>query len=184
MKQPVLRSERGYSLPEMLVVLAIISMISLVTVPQFISFQHANRLKTSMRQFANDLRMARQLAVSRHVRTKVGIPDPTVAANQPVRRYTLSQWNAATSSWQRIDVQGRVNGTAERSLEEKTFISATTNVTDTDTTNDLDIVFRPDGTLLLPAGVTSSQVSVRTDWRVAKQQYDLTISMAGFVKAQ
>ena len=55
-------TQAGYSLTEMLTVIAIIGMLALVMVPNFISFYNSNKMKSSMRNFTTDLRSARQLA--------------------------------------------------------------------------------------------------------------------------
>src|ERR1051325_8931295 len=62
---------RGYSLTELLTVIAIIAIASLVTIPQFITYQRNSLLKSSMRNFINDVRYARQLAVSKHDITRI-----------------------------------------------------------------------------------------------------------------
>jgi len=64
-------SERGYSLAELLTVVAIIGILSLVAVPQFASMYRASVTKSSMRDFTSTLRKARQLAVTKGERTRV-----------------------------------------------------------------------------------------------------------------
>ena len=59
-----LRSQGGYSLAEMLVVVAIIGMLALVMVPNFVTFYQSNKMKSSMRSFTTDVRAVRQLAIS------------------------------------------------------------------------------------------------------------------------
>ncbi|HEX9407409.1 MAG TPA: prepilin-type N-terminal cleavage/methylation domain-containing protein, partial [Thermoanaerobaculia bacterium] len=58
------RSQSGYSLAEMLTVVAIVGMLALVMVPNFITFFQSNKMKSSMRNFTTDLRSARALAIS------------------------------------------------------------------------------------------------------------------------
>src|SRR2546423_10800404 len=65
------KAQRGYSLPEMLVVMAIIGILSLIVVPNFMSFYRSTKLKSSMRQFTTDLRGARQRAVADNSITKL-----------------------------------------------------------------------------------------------------------------
>ena len=50
---------------------AIIGVMSLVTVPQFIGYQHSAALKGAMRNFNADIRNCRQLAVSRYVQVRL-----------------------------------------------------------------------------------------------------------------
>ena len=89
--------QHGYSLAEMLVVVAIVGIMSLVTVPQFISYMRQNRMRTSVRQFSSDLRGARQRAIAR--------TNPTAISITPNgRRYAIFD-RVGTSSpftWSRI----------------------------------------------------------------------------------
>jgi prepilin-type N-terminal cleavage/methylation domain-containing protein len=56
--------ESGYSLAEMLTVVAIIGVLSLVFIPNFMEFRDTNKMKTSMRNLTSDLRTTRQLAIT------------------------------------------------------------------------------------------------------------------------
>src|SRR6185436_3256235 len=68
---PACAKDAGYSVIEMLVVIAIIGIISLVSIPQFMAFQRSNQLKSSMRQMTADLRLARQQAIALRTQTRV-----------------------------------------------------------------------------------------------------------------
>jgi len=63
--------EAGYSLIEALVVLAIVGMISLISVPNLVAINRSNQLKASLRIFTNDIRLARQRAVTRTRQVKL-----------------------------------------------------------------------------------------------------------------
>src|SRR6185369_5266530 len=63
--------ERGYTLTELLVVLAIIGLFSLITVPQFVSMYRSSVVKGSMREFTSMARKARQIAATRNDRVRV-----------------------------------------------------------------------------------------------------------------
>src|SRR5258708_5717217 len=65
------RREAGYSLPEMLTVLAIIGALALVSIPAFINFYRSNKVKTAMRTFTSDLRGARALAIQKGHEVKI-----------------------------------------------------------------------------------------------------------------
>src|ERR1051325_3276150 len=56
--------ESGYSLAEMLTVVAIIGVLSLVFIPNFVQFRNTNKMKSSMRNLTSDLRTTRQLAIT------------------------------------------------------------------------------------------------------------------------
>ncbi|HEX7807697.1 MAG TPA: GspH/FimT family pseudopilin [Thermoanaerobaculia bacterium] len=77
------RSSSGYSLAELLVVVAIIGILSLVSVPAFMNYRNATKLKGSMRQFAADLRLARQRAITENHPTMISF---RTGVNQTVYR--------------------------------------------------------------------------------------------------
>ena len=59
------RSERGVTLPELLVVLAIIGLFALITIPAFRDFLNAFAVKTAAMQVRDVSRLSRQMAVAR-----------------------------------------------------------------------------------------------------------------------
>jgi type IV pilus assembly protein PilA len=65
------RRQQGYSLVEMLVVLAIIGLMSVITVPQFINYQQSLKLRGALRVLTGDLINARQLAITRYWQVRV-----------------------------------------------------------------------------------------------------------------
>ncbi len=65
------RDQSGYSMTELLVVVAIIGIFSLITVPQFMSIYRSSVVKGSMRDYTSLMRKARQLAVTRNERTRI-----------------------------------------------------------------------------------------------------------------
>src|SRR5437763_7997603 len=83
-------SQSGYSLVEMLMVVAIIGIMSLIVVPNFVQYYRSIKLKTAMRRLANDLRNARQRAVTRNAMVMISYK-PDI--------------NPATySTWQSVDL--------------------------------------------------------------------------------
>src|SRR5262245_19727291 len=61
------RSEAGYSLAELLVVIVIIGLAAAVTIPNVGSFFRAYKIRTNSDQLVAHLRAARQIAVSQHL---------------------------------------------------------------------------------------------------------------------
>ena len=165
------RGASGYSLAELLVVVAIIGIVSLVSVPSFITAQRSGRLKSAMRQFMNDTRAARQLAVAQHSQTKIGFTVGTSATN-----YTIYKQNGST--WTQI---GKT-----RTMEKGCYVANQTNfVTDRDTNaSDYDLVFRPDGTVVFNSGVYEGTVVVASEFtNLPKRQYTVQITFSGSMKA-
>ena len=66
MKRTALRSQGGYSLVELLVVVAIIGMLSLVTVPPVLGYMRQIKVRSATRQLNTDLRFARQRAITQN----------------------------------------------------------------------------------------------------------------------
>ena len=166
------RRESGYSLVELLVVVTIIGIISLVSIPNFISMQRAGKLKGSLREFTSDIRRARQRAVTRHLSTKISFKTGTALT---ARDYTIEEWNAASSTW-------RLVGPPKR-LEETCYFSAQTNFPDRNADGTQDIVFKSDGTPLFDAGIFRGTALMNTDWKIPTPQYTITVELSGAVKA-
>jgi prepilin-type N-terminal cleavage/methylation domain-containing protein len=167
------RRQSGYSLVEILVVVGIIGIISLVSVPNFINMQRAGKLKTSLRNFVSDIRTMRQRAVTRHEQTKITFTTGTAAT---ARSYTM--WEKPVSTW--IQVGGG------KVLEEACYFESQTNFGAGATG---DIIFKNDGTPVLPANQFSGIAVLKTDWnlpRTAGQttagQYTVTVTFSGSVK--
>jgi prepilin-type N-terminal cleavage/methylation domain-containing protein len=164
------RRESGYSLVEILVVVAMIGIISLVTVPNFIAMQHSSKLKSSLRSFVSDIRAARQRSVTRHVKTKISFVTGTATT---ARQYTLAEFDTATSTWTQI-------GPA-KNLEESCYIVSSTGFTDIDSDGTLDIVFKNDGALDLAGTTLPATAVLQTDWKIPTPQYTVTVRFSGAV---
>lgn len=163
--------QRGYSLTELLVVISLIGVLSLVAVPAFMSMMNSNRMSTTIRQFASDVRNARGRAVSQGRPTKISLITGTTA-----RSYSL--YDCTT-----IDSAGKVTCGATpvwtRTIDNTTYFDATTNFVDADATanSDLDIVFRTDGTLA--SAPASPKVVVRSDRKIPFNEADFNLNVAG-----
>jgi prepilin-type N-terminal cleavage/methylation domain-containing protein len=190
------RSEAGYSLAEMLVVVAIIGVLALVSVPAFITFFQSNKMKSSMRNFTTDLRGVRQLAITKGKQTLL-----TYGTGPNARTYDWYIGNKPFNSdvWTPQTGSGRLLAT--RTLENPIYFPAA-GQTFTDSwdcvssapnclavppaTGDglIDVVFFPDGHVQLPAGTTSGSIIIQTDMRIPKAQYTVSVSPSGRVLAQ
>lgn len=147
---------RGYTLIEILVVVAIIGIMSLITVPQFVAYQQSSALKGAMRNFNADLRNCRQLAVARYVQVRMEF----TSANS----YSFFYRTSPTATWQTMPqalltvlrVSG-VSGNKKTLASPMTFINS--DFIDQGGDPQADIVFNTDGTLTF-----SSDPAVPKPW--------------------
>jgi prepilin-type N-terminal cleavage/methylation domain-containing protein len=191
------RGEAGYSLAEMLTVIAIIGALSLVLVPQFMNFMSSNKVKTGMRVFTTDVRKMRALAISRGVQTKL-----SYTTGGSARTYTLwmgnSAWGTmATQVWTPLS---GLYGTGTKTLDNVLNFPADAGPTPqwfvdedpaTSPNGDLDIIFFPDGRVKMPVdpntGTTRQYgaVTIKTPLsKVYKTTYEIDISPVGRVEAK
>lgn len=176
MKHPRRSHQSGYSIMELLVVIAIIGLVSLVSVPQFIAFQRANQLKTSMRQLMADLRLARQQAVSQRTQTRVRFQ-----ANAGT--YDVEMRNA-DGTWSGLGRNS--NGPSTRRLETgctlATPVDLQTVTVDGNTYH--AVIFLPDGTISLAPGKSEGTFVIRTSHALSRTSYVIEVKTPGFVKAR
>jgi prepilin-type N-terminal cleavage/methylation domain-containing protein len=173
--QPANRArERGVTLMEMTVVLALISMMALITIPNFISIYQSARVKATARNAITDMRNARQLAISSNARTKVSFKVGTNIHNYEVYREKKDRMTG-TSEWVR---------TRWGDLGAVMYIQSS-NFEDSVAGDDLpkDIVFLPNGTVLPPSSIVPPPyfVVLRTEQKVTKKDYRLEFSPSGNV---
>lgn len=180
--------ERGYSLAEMLTVVAIIGMFTLIAVPQFMNIGRSMKMRASMRQFAADVRSARQRAISQNRRVAV-----TMAIGlDPGTGFTRGQYEI----WERTDagIWRRVPNTPVRFLPahptDPIYFASTTFTNDTaqgEAGGDdrPDIVFVGNGTVTnMPGGGADATVVLDTDYDIPIDTYTFSFYGSGnFVTA-
>ena len=194
------RSQAGYSLAEMLVVVAIIGMLALVMVPNFMTFYQSNKMKSSMRNFTTDLRSARQLSISQGKQVLI-----TYATGTTARSYDIWVGDKPFNS-QNWAPQTGTNANpprASKTLDNIVYFPAGATQTFTDflncssgtnctgsvanpaTDGKIDVLFSPDGTAQLPTGLANGTITIKTDLnKLPKTSYTITISPSGRVLAQ
>ena len=173
-RRPFTTGERGFSLAEMLVVVAIIGIMTLVVVPNFISMYNSSRFKGSARTLATSLRNARQQAIAANTRTKVSF---RVTGTTP-RTFFVDleerDIQAGTTSWRRVRT-----GDLGQSI---TFTDSGFGDYVTGDSGLLDIVFLPNGTIQnLPPAEANRFIEIKTTIKVPKPTYRLNFTPTGNV---
>lgn len=169
------RSENGYSLVELIVVVGMIGIISLVSVPSFIHYRQSATIKASIAQVTNELRAARHRAITRTRPVKISIKLTDKGAEY--RRY---DGNSAGTTW--------AQSGQPKYLNSAVWVESTTFTDEAPTDGLKDIVFRADGTVSpLPttteAGKQVALLVLRTKGDIPKNEYKLYFQANGTVQA-
>src|SRR5205085_523146 len=192
------RKSGGYTLIELLTVMAIIGVLSLITVPSFISFQRAGKMKSSLRNFTMDLRGMRQRAITQNIYTKVVLA-PAATETTASRTYTF--WQSADNgvNWTPLSMRGGFGGNTTavigegtgntKQLDKAVFFSAMTGYVNN------ELVFRPNGAagsmttatppqfVLVPFAPSNqapaNTIVLRTLWNVRNNQITVTLTPTG-----
>lgn len=173
---------RGYSLAEILVVMAIIGTLSLVTVPAFLSYQKSSAFKAALRTYTQDLRSARSLAISNSYDVRLEFDTGTTR-----KSYQSFASRDRGQTWFNVTLPGGLGNTKQ--LEGPVYIEST-NFTDCaclplGATNAFpDIIFHPNGTVTLPTGVTTGRVNLRTDADIYRNRWIIEFSPSGQIKSR
>lgn len=181
--------QRGYSLAEALVVIAIIGLITGVTTPFFMNYLRSNRMRSSASYFQTALRFARQRAVTKHVQTRLSF-DPSKTARG---EYTIWEGNhdsnGVLTSWTVVQPKVRYldqgvyfkNDTSEAVVDHYNSAGTITPATD----GKPDIVFDIDGSAINAADATAAPGTLwlKTDFKsVILNRYKIQLLSVGTMK--
>ena len=149
----------GYSLAEALVVVAIIGLITGVTVPAFMNYLRANRIRSSAMYFQTALRFARQRAVTKHMLTRLSFK-PNTDPGQYTIWEAKNDSNGTITSWVVVYPQVRyldqgvyfTNDGTEPVADHYNSSGSITSATD----GSPDIIFLADGSAVNAANATQA----------------------------
>ena len=179
--------QSGFSLVEMLTVVAIVGILALVTVPNFITFFQSNKMKVAMRNFSADVRTMRQLSITRGLQTRITFT-PAASNTAASRAYDLWMGNSNFNStvWTPLTQQDPTKKALlkgyTKHLEDIAYFPSTGQTFDA-VSGVYSVVFFPDGHVGMPTGLTTAAVMVKTDMKVPKAQYQIDVSPSGRVYA-
>jgi prepilin-type N-terminal cleavage/methylation domain-containing protein len=169
-------AQHGYSLPELLVVVAIIGILSLVTIPGFTNMYRARKLKVSLTKVANDVRGARQRAVTNSSFVRLAyVPNG--------RAYYVFESTDEGVTWNAL-------GNNPRMIEDSVYFlngsggNAFTNSVDDGSLGELpDIVFTRTGTARVPAGL--GKFLLKSNHKnIGKDNFTISIRTTGMVLSE
>jgi prepilin-type N-terminal cleavage/methylation domain-containing protein len=179
------RSHSGYSMVELLVVVAIIGIISLFAAPAFYTMYQSSKMKTSIRELTAEVRGVRQQATTKNERWKLSFTTGAQGTNS----YSTFREVVNPTTGARTWVQQRT-----RLMNDVVYFAATNMPSELATTTadddgNFDVIFLPDGTIgnwpivggnLAP----TATITVRTDMNIPRKQVVLGFSLTGNLKAE
>ena len=161
---------------EILVVIAIIGILSLVTVPAFMNYQRRNHVRSALRVFTGDLRSFRSFAVSKNVYVRVQFTDS--------RNYTAYQSTNFGRDWTPLKLGVAGTQSSTRTLPPTIEIKTNTyNDSDNPVDTFKDIDFRPDGTTgdFVGNAASTGTITLSTDWKDIINTIVVDVSTTGQV---
>ena len=184
--------QSGYSLIEIIVVMLIVGLMSLVTVPQFISYQQSAKLKSALGSFNSDMRSARMLAISRYWQIRIEFVNAKTYKFYYRAFGTNASWNDLTQDEMRSARINGLIGNAKTLPDPLTFVqgAVTLNGTTYSAFNDLnsdslkDVEFNADGSATLNSTGTQANgcVKIVSPWEnVANNEMVVIVYISGKV---
>lgn len=181
------RREAGYSLSEVLVVVAIIGILSLITVPAFMNFQRSAVFKSAMRTVATDLRGARTNAIKTSTDIRVEF---TTGSNSAAARTYRTYSSTDGTTWTALNTRRAFTaaiddgiGETSKTLSGPVWFSTALKVPDIGSDGKFDIVFHPNGTADIASGAPAGALLLTTNaTKIFTNRYYITVTASGQVK--
>jgi len=176
------RSEGGFSLVEMLVVIALIGILSLISVPAFMNYRNQSTFRADLRNFTHDLRMVRQYAIANSVQTRVAVD----FGSQSSKNYYFYSSADNGATWTPLVLAGSSGPAGNmKVMDGLVWINSVSGLPDADgDSRNNDIVYWPSGAMTLGSGATSAQVVLRCAWKkIAYDTFTIGLSASGQVNS-
>lgn len=158
-------SERGYSLVELMVVIAMIGIVSLVTIPAMTNFSRMNKIRAAIRTVNSDLRAVRTLAITQSAPMTITFYTGKYedsGQNKDLRaRYDLPEIIPITRRIKRLD--------------DIVYFVGDENETTT-------ITFLPNGTVQGMVGTATRTIQLSSDYELPNDDVTITFSPSGSFK--
>jgi len=178
--------QRGYTLAEALVVLAIIGLVTGVSVPFFMNYLRANRIRSSASYFQTALRYARQRAVTKHIQTRVSFLPNADPGQYTIWDSTYDSTTGLVNGWTVVQPKVRyldqgvtfVNSTTQPVADHYDGSGSVTAATD----GKPDIIFDIDGSALNAADPTAAPgtLTLTTNFKsVTYNRYQIQLLSVG-----
>lgn len=134
----MLEKNKGFSLVELLLVIALIGVMVAIAVPSIVSQINHQRLVRSARDLFTEINAARTNAITRNVRYEVDVAGAT---------YQLKYFDAGTASW--------VNEHAAVAMQSKISITSPAGA--------FQVVYNPNGTVAVPGNICLTNTANTAD---------------------
>lgn len=147
---------------ELMVVVAMIGVLSLVTIPAMTNFSRMNAIRAATREFNSDLRAVRTLAITRGEPMTMTIFTGATPTNKDMRaRYELPEAVPANKRIKRLD--------------DIVFFVGDENGSTT-------ITFLPNGTIQNLTGTTTRTIQLSSEYELPNDDVTITFSPSGSFK--
>jgi prepilin-type N-terminal cleavage/methylation domain-containing protein len=179
--------QAGYSLVELLTVVAVVGILALVAVPNFMTYMQSNKMKVALRNFTSDLRTMRQMSIAQGVQTRITFtPGATNTLSSRAYDFWIGNSSFNSTSWTLLTQQDLTKPALSKGFTRHTEDIAyfpNSGQTFDSVSGVYSVVFFPDGHVGLPANATTAAVMLKTDAKVPKPLYQIDVSPSGRVYA-